>query len=64
MPENKKGISETDLLLRNLDCAVIEQVHNICRKKSKDSLYDSVRGVFLEGGEVYPGAGISDKTDE
>lgn len=25
-------------------------------------MYDSVRGVFPEGGEVYPGSGFVDKT--
>ena len=32
MPENRKGRSQTDLLLRNLDCAVIQQIHTYNKK--------------------------------
>ena len=61
MPENRKGRSKTDLLLRNLDCAVIQQIHTY-NKKMEYEPYDSIRGVFTEGGEVYPGAGFVEKT--
>ena len=35
-----------DVVLRNLDCAVIETLHEFMRDKKKPG-FDSVRGVFL-----------------
>lgn len=61
IPENKNGRSKTDLLLRNLDCAVIQQIHEYNKQKGFES-YDSIRGVFTEGKELYPGAGFVEKT--
>lgn len=58
MPENKNGKSVTDVLLRDLDCAVIEQVHKLNEKEP----YDSVRGVFTEGVPIYPGSALQEKT--
>jgi hypothetical protein len=60
IPVNKTVDGSTDLLIRELDCAVIENLHNI-RMKGKLSSFDSVRGVFIEGEELYPGAGFNDK---
>ena len=63
MPVNSKGRSDVDLLLRNLDCAVIEYVHALSRREDAGiDPFDSVRGVFVEGKSVYPGAGIPEKT--
>lgn len=63
LPQNRKGKSksESDLLLRDLDCAVIQQIHEYNSAMGKEP-YDSVRGVFTEGSEIYPGAGIVEKT--
>ncbi|MBR1478997.1 MAG: hypothetical protein IJ608_13720 [Lachnospiraceae bacterium] len=61
LPCNKKGRSDTDLLLRNLDCAVIEQLHDL-RKLQGEEAYDSVRGVFVEGKPAFPGSAIAKKT--
>lgn len=61
MPVNRNGRSKTDLLLRNLDCAVIEQIHKYYREKNFEP-YDSIRGIFTEGKEVYPGSGFVEKT--
>lgn len=66
LPENKGGI---DKRARFLDCAVIEVVHKLrepgkgALSKLKPSLnpYDTVRGAFWEGDELYPGAGFSEK---
>ena len=55
--ENKAG----DILLRDLDCAVIQQIHQY-HKDQNVREYDSVRGVFIEGKEVYPGAAVREKT--
>lgn len=57
MPANKSASpSSSDLLLRQLDCAVIEAYASLV-----DPLFDSVRGVFWEGEDLYPGAGMKEK---
>ncbi|WP_242848109.1 hypothetical protein [Ruminococcus sp. HUN007] len=61
MPKNRNGRSATDLLLRNLDCAVIEQIHKYYKRNNFET-YDSIRGIFTEGKEVYPGSGFVEKT--
>lgn len=61
IPENKNGRSKTDLLLRNLDCAVIQMIHSYNDIMNIEA-YDSIRGVFPEGKEAYPGAGFVVKT--
>lgn len=52
--------NSNDLLLRNLDCAVFETLHKF-RSDNDEQPYDSVRGVFWEGGELYPNAGFREK---
>lgn len=42
---------------RRLDCLVIENMHKL-RKRHSIKEYDTVRGAFWEGGELYPGANI------
>lgn len=63
MPENRNGRSKQDLLLRDLDCSVIQMIH-ILTNDSNYGLdpFDSVRGVFTEGKCVFPGSGIPEKT--
>ena len=61
MPQNTMGRSSTDLLLRDLDCAVIQQIH-LYNKKMGYKPYDSIRGIFIEGDRIYPGSGFSEKT--
>lgn len=48
-------------LLRRLDCAVIQQVHEV-RERRKDSAIDTVRGVFVEGDPIYDDSGFYEKT--
>jgi hypothetical protein len=48
-------------LLRRLDCAVIETLHQL-RSEAKLDSYDTVFGVFDEGDAAYPGAGFKEKT--
>jgi hypothetical protein len=60
MPVNRTGNDSKDFLIRELDCAVIENLHEI-RMEENHSSFDSVRGVFIEGNELYPGAGFHDK---
>ena len=54
MPINKGG---DDLLMRDLDCLVIETLHEAVGQDK----FDSVRGVFWEGKDVYPTAGFKEK---
>lgn len=61
LPRNKPVDESGDLLLRNLDCAVIEMVHATCNE-SPISPFDTVRGVFVEGEPLYEGAGIHART--
>jgi hypothetical protein len=60
LPVNKTTGQSKDLLIRNLDCSVIENVHYE-RTQEKLKPFDSVRGVFVEGEELYPGAGFNAK---
>jgi hypothetical protein len=48
------------LLLRYLDCAVVEMLHTI---QAEDGLasFQTVRGAFLEGSPIYPGAGVRER---
>lgn len=61
MPKNLKGRGSNDILVRNLDCAVIGEIHDYTSENGMKS-YDSVRGTFEEGDEMYPGAGFKEKT--
>lgn len=61
MPVNKDVKGNTDLLYRDLDCAVIERIHQYNRETGQRA-FDSVRGIFLEGKPVYENAGIMEKT--
>lgn len=47
--------------MRDLDCAVIEDLH-LLRDNSTLPSFDSVRGLFTEGGEIYPTSGFKEKT--
>ena len=59
-PQNKPFGNIGELLFRELDCAVIETVH-ASRKETVQPPFDSVRGVFSEGAELYPNAGFREK---
>jgi hypothetical protein len=59
-PVNRTINNSKDLLIRELDCAVIENLHET-RMEENRKPFDSVRGVFVEGQELYPGAGFNDK---
>ena len=61
LPKNRPSTKTKDILLRDLDCAVIEQIHYY-NKEEKLPPFDSVRGIFTEGKPVYPGAEILEKT--
>ena len=61
LPANRNMKGNKDLLLRELDCAVIERIHQYNRE-NEERAYDSVRGVFIEGNPVYEDSGIMEKT--
>lgn len=56
LPENN-----TDGLRRNLDCAVVNTLHDILREAG-EAPFDTVKGIFTEGGAAYPGSGFQEKT--
>jgi hypothetical protein len=59
LPKNMPIENENDLLIRKLDCAVIESVHYYSKEKGK--VFDSVRSVFFEGDCLYENAGFKEK---
>lgn len=61
LPQNRASNKTKDVLLRDLDCAVIQQIHDFNKMKRKTD-FDSVRGVFTEGEAVYPGGQFLEKT--
>lgn len=60
IPENTIVSGSKDKLIRRLDCAVVENLHTMQKLINLRS-FDSVRGVFVEGEELYPGAGFHEK---
>lgn len=63
LPKNKKvSKNDHDKLFRHLDCAVIEFIHSANSISENGQDFDSVRGMFIEGKKVYPGAGFHEKT--
>lgn len=63
--------SHHDLVIRELDCAVIEYMHQKIEEKvvedhkergySDLKIFETVRGIFTEGGPIFEGAGIREK---
>ena len=60
LPTNVSFGNSTDLLLRRLDCSVVQTALEL-NKKANSHPYDSVKGVFWEGQELYPNAGFREK---
>ncbi len=60
LPKNRRVGSSRDLLLRDLDCAVIEFLHGLRDLESLPG-FDTVRGVFIEGEPLYPNAGFHER---
>lgn len=58
LPVNKGG---KDNLIRELDCLLINSLVAKQLGEDPDNAYDSVRGVFFEGRELYPTAGFREK---
>lgn len=51
---------ENQNLRRNLDCAVINHLHGSL--VGEEDAFDTVRGLFVEGGSLFPGSGFQKKT--
>ena len=72
MAEIRMSDPHQNKLIRKLDCATLEFMHDTILKErnadiardgfSNRSVFDTVRGVFIEGGPVYKGAGIFEKS--
>ncbi len=60
VPTNKPVSGNKDLIFRELYCAVIESLHQF-RKGQNMRAFDSVRGMFSEGKELYENAGFKEK---
>ena len=60
LPKNKPIGNSDALLLRRLDCSVVQTALEL-NKKANTHSYDSVKGVFWEGQELYPNAGFREK---
>ena len=61
LPKNKRIKGSKDILLHDLDCAVIQEIHQF-NKDNNIKGYDSVRGFFFEGNEVFPESCFYEKT--
>lgn len=61
LPRNHGKKKSGDVLLRDLDCSVINMIHQLNEKRNRKP-YDSVRGIFIEGEPVFPGACIYEFT--
>lgn len=57
---NKPSKASKDLLIRELDCAVILTLHKYIEVQGQRP-FDSVRAVFFEGNDLYPTAGFREK---
>jgi hypothetical protein len=66
LPENRAPSTDDEhvLLLRFLDCAVLRHLHRTIEEANDPDLkpFDTVRGMFVEGGEAFPGSGLHRKS--
>lgn len=64
LPENQDARTDlnSDKLLRYLDCAVINFLHSMIKQDTELVPFQTVRGLFVEGEDVYPGARFKNRT--
>lgn len=68
LPKNRgvRGDPHEDRILRYLDCAIIRHLHSVIESVPfADRIvpaFDTVRGMFTEGGELYPDSGFRAQT--
>jgi len=60
-PIPKNSGNDEDKLLRKLDCAVVNHLHHVLQV-GRQKPFDSVKGVFIEGGRMYDDSGFYNKT--
>lgn len=64
LPRNRsaRGQPNADRVLRFLDCAVLRHLHSVLDSQPVDDRqiapFDTVRGMFTEGGRLYTGSGF------
>jgi len=61
MPVNSRKTPDGTHIFRDLDCAVIETLHQM-REDEGRIPYDTVLGVFEEGGELFDGSALREKS--
>ncbi|MFT8827818.1 hypothetical protein [Acetobacter syzygii] len=61
LPVNSWADENGQPRLWNLDCAVIKFLHKTIADQTNAKPYDTVRGLFQEGGALYPGSGFKSK---
>jgi len=65
LPKNERVGGSEDLVLRRLDCAVIEFMHGQIEAQAEADRsvqrFYSVRGAFLAGPQPYPGTGFKER---
>lgn len=63
LPENQDAPDDpfANLLLRYLDCSIFRHLHRMVEDAGIEP-YDTVRGMFEEGGLAFPGSAIKSKT--
>jgi hypothetical protein len=74
LPKNRNlpNDKHNDLIIRELDCSVIEYMHLKIEEEMNADIrangftsltqFDTVRGIFTEGGPAFEGAGIQAKS--
>lgn len=68
IPKNRsaKGAADKDRVLRFLDCAVLRHLQKMMDEASQDDPsivpFDTVRGMFVEGGKAFRGSGLYRKS--
>ena len=68
LPVNKnvKNDSNSDRKLRYLDCAVLKHLHSLIESvpvaERNIEPFDTVRGMFTEGGDLYEGSGFASQS--
>ena len=68
LPRNRgvRGDPHDDRILRYLDCAIIRHLHSVIESVPVSNggapAFETVRGMFTEGGELYPGSGFRAQT--
>ncbi|MEP2942691.1 MAG: hypothetical protein ABJO72_02725 [Hyphomicrobiales bacterium] len=62
LPSNgQAGPADEDNLLRYRDCAVVKHLHQALQDQGEEP-FDTVRGLFTEGGPLFEGSGFMKKT--